>query len=265
LSLLCGEQKGTIRRVKHWRTTLAVLAALSASLALADDFKTTNGKEYKNATVTRVEPDGIVIRFSGGIVKIAFTELPKEVQERFHYDPEKAAAAHATEMAAVQQTNQQIEEPNKQRRDEQKALANRLSELQQQEEQLATQIGQAGNAAAAQQADARADVRHLEKTAEEEAMTPKQKSWQNAQNQRAFLGARRAAARLGYDAAQVRPPRDGEVDYDPLREIREAKIQSGQQAPASNSREAELRLRLDKVHNEKERVRQEMERAKHQP
>jgi len=36
--------------VKHWQTALVILAALSASLALADDFKTINGKEYKNAT-----------------------------------------------------------------------------------------------------------------------------------------------------------------------------------------------------------------------
>ena len=37
-----------------WKTTIAILAALSVSLALADDFKTNNGKEYKNATVTQV-------------------------------------------------------------------------------------------------------------------------------------------------------------------------------------------------------------------
>jgi len=30
-----------------------MLAVLSASLALAEDFKTINGKEYKNATVSR--------------------------------------------------------------------------------------------------------------------------------------------------------------------------------------------------------------------
>ena len=35
------------------KTALAILAALSASIALADDFKTINGKEYKNATISR--------------------------------------------------------------------------------------------------------------------------------------------------------------------------------------------------------------------
>ena len=67
-----------------------MMAALTVyavtSIALADDFKTVDGKEYKNVTVSRVEPDGIVLMSSSGISKVYFTELPKEVQERFHYD-----------------------------------------------------------------------------------------------------------------------------------------------------------------------------------
>jgi hypothetical protein len=79
--------------VKHWIATLAMLAALSASLALADDFKTINGKEYKNVTVSGVEPDGIVLRSKSGITKVYFTELPKEVQERFLPSPAETPAA----------------------------------------------------------------------------------------------------------------------------------------------------------------------------
>ena len=67
------------------KTIIAILATLSASLALAEDFKTVNGKEYKNATVSRIEAEGIVLRTKSGITKIYFTELPKDVQERFHY------------------------------------------------------------------------------------------------------------------------------------------------------------------------------------
>ena len=51
----------------------------------AEDFKTVNGKEYKDATVTSVEADGIVLRTKSGITKVYFVELPKDVQERFHY------------------------------------------------------------------------------------------------------------------------------------------------------------------------------------
>jgi hypothetical protein len=78
-------------RMKYWQTTLAMLAVLSASLALAEDFKTIEGKEYKNVEVSRVEPDGIVLKTKSGISKVYFTELPKNVQERFHYNTEKAA------------------------------------------------------------------------------------------------------------------------------------------------------------------------------
>jgi thiol-disulfide isomerase/thioredoxin len=69
--------------------------------ALADDFKTVQGKEYKNATVGRVEPDGIVLKSKSGVSKVYFVELPKEVQERFHYN-----AAIATAYSAQQTVNQ---------------------------------------------------------------------------------------------------------------------------------------------------------------
>jgi thioredoxin 1 len=66
-----------------------------ATVALADDFKTVRGKEYKNVTVSRVEFDGIVLKSKSGISKVYFVELPKEVQERFHYNPAIASAYSA--------------------------------------------------------------------------------------------------------------------------------------------------------------------------
>ena len=65
------------------------MAVLFASLALSEDFKTTNGKIYKDATVSRIEGDGIVLRTEAGISKVYFTELPQEVQERFHWKPDE--------------------------------------------------------------------------------------------------------------------------------------------------------------------------------
>ena len=62
-----------------------ILAVLFASLALAEDFKTVSGKVYKDATVSRIEADGIEIKTKTGISKVYFTELPQEVQERFHW------------------------------------------------------------------------------------------------------------------------------------------------------------------------------------
>lgn len=72
------------------KTRALFLILCFASLALADDFKTIKGKEYKNAKVSRVEPDGLVITFSGGIVKIPFTELSSEDQKKYGYDPQAA-------------------------------------------------------------------------------------------------------------------------------------------------------------------------------
>ena len=75
--------------------TLVSLILCFASAALGDDFKSIDGKEYKNVTVSRVEPDGIVLRTKSGISKLYFVELPKEVQERFHYDAAIASAYSA--------------------------------------------------------------------------------------------------------------------------------------------------------------------------
>lgn len=64
-----------------------------ASIALAEDFKTIEGKEYKDVTVSRVEPDGIVLTTKTGISKVYFVELPKDVQERFLPSTPKTSAA----------------------------------------------------------------------------------------------------------------------------------------------------------------------------
>jgi hypothetical protein len=91
------------------RFRVFVLVVFFASVAIADDFKTTNGKEYKNANVSRVEPDGILITFSGGIVKLPFTELAGDVQKKYGYDSQTAATYTAEEnqkLAALAQQRQ---------------------------------------------------------------------------------------------------------------------------------------------------------------
>jgi hypothetical protein len=111
LSLPCGEQKRQdSAAVKYWQTTLVILATLVASLALAADFRTIHGKEYKDATINRLESDGIVLRTKSGILKVYFTELPKAVQQRFGYDSEaeaKRAAAEANKAAEGKRIDEQ--------------------------------------------------------------------------------------------------------------------------------------------------------------
>jgi hypothetical protein len=87
------------------------------SIALADDFKTLDGKEYKNATINRVEPDGIVLKSKSGISKVYFTELPKEVQQRFNYDPQRAATYSAQQNADYGAYQKHEEEAERQRED----------------------------------------------------------------------------------------------------------------------------------------------------
>jgi len=81
------------------------LVLISVSIALADDIKTINGKVYKNATVTRVEPDGIMVKFSGGLVKIPFKDLSEELQQKYHYNSEEAQKFAADTAARINATN----------------------------------------------------------------------------------------------------------------------------------------------------------------
>lgn len=131
-----------------------------AAAAHSEDFKTVNGKEYKDATITRVEPDGVVVKTKSGITKVYFAELPKEVQERFHYDPQKASAYAAGQAANYAAYQKQHEETQRQQEDitaknnaalaQEQAAANRTqalqtryNELKKQEDDLLLQIGEA--------------------------------------------------------------------------------------------------------------------------
>src|SRR6266705_6369197 len=89
-----------------------------ASVIRADDFKTIDGKEYKNVTVRRVEPDGIVLITSAGISKVYFTELPKVFQVRFGYDPQRATAYSGEQTANYAAYQRQQQEAAQRQREE---------------------------------------------------------------------------------------------------------------------------------------------------
>ena len=119
---------------------LTFLILLFTAAALSDDFRTLNGKEFKDATITRVEPDGIVVKTKSGMSKVYFAELPKEVQERFHYDPQKASAYSAEQAANYAAYQHQQAEAQRQREEaaaknnailaQQQAAKNRTQTLQ---------------------------------------------------------------------------------------------------------------------------------------
>jgi chromosome segregation ATPase len=138
--------------------TFLILSFTSA--VFSEDFKTVNGKEYKDASITRVDPDGIVVKTKSGIAKVYFAELPKDVQERFHYNQQKASAYSAEQAANYTAYQKQQEDIQREREDaaakqktilvEQEAAKNRAqalqaryNELQKQETDLLLQIGEA--------------------------------------------------------------------------------------------------------------------------
>ncbi len=97
---------------------LTLFIVCFASVILAEDFKTIDGQEYKNVAVSRVEPDGIVLITSSGISKVYFTELPKEVRDRFHYDATQATAYAADQNAQLESLRKQREEARRKEADE---------------------------------------------------------------------------------------------------------------------------------------------------
>ena len=207
---------------------LVILAALSTSLALADDFKTVAGKEYKNATVTHVEPDGIVVKSKSGISKIYFQELPKEVQQRFNYNPQQAADFAGAQATTAQRTNQQIEEANKQQeKEKQVALESSRRATEEAAKAQNTTIEPGHKTATGRHLVGVGGVNglefetsekelQLEKAAREEEMSPEEKQSQYARDMKKYEGAKQTAARRGLDSNKIVPPRYGQLGYAPF-------------------------------------------------
>ena len=146
------------REVNIKVVTVLIFSVVGA--ASSEDYKTINGKEFKDATVTRVEPDGIVVKTKSGMSKVYFAELPKEIQERFHYDPQKASTYSAEQAANYAAYQNQQSEAQRQReeaaaknnatlaqqqaaKNRTQALQDRYATLQQEENALLVKIGEA--------------------------------------------------------------------------------------------------------------------------
>lgn len=84
-----------------------VLSACMAIAALADDVELSNGQKLTGVSVSRAEPDGLVLVTDDGIQKVPFEQLAKSVRERYGYS-EKAAAdfSAAVHAAAIERGTQ---------------------------------------------------------------------------------------------------------------------------------------------------------------
>src|SRR5438477_11947289 len=93
----------TQTKMTRLQTLIGILttAMLATAWLHAEDITTLTGAVYKNATISRAEPDGIVVVHSAGIVKIPFTELSDDYKKRFNYN--EAAATQFSQADAKNQ------------------------------------------------------------------------------------------------------------------------------------------------------------------
>lgn len=91
----------------------ALITSLSFSIcsaAFAEDIETSKGDLYRNVTVNTVEPDQISITHDAGVARILFTDLPVAIQQKYGYDPAKAASAvQERELAAQEKRKSEAE------------------------------------------------------------------------------------------------------------------------------------------------------------
>lgn len=100
-------------------------AALAAFKASTPSFTTKDGRTFDSKDITKVEPSGLKLMTTTGIVKLKFTELKTATQTAFNYDPLKAATFEA--------------EANKARQ-EQAAIAQRISSANSEVESFSSNV-----------------------------------------------------------------------------------------------------------------------------
>jgi hypothetical protein len=105
-----------------FRALAVLLFAAAFTLARGEDIKTVTGKEYKNIKISRAEPEGLVIIASYGIIKIPFTELSPELQQKYHYDA-KAADTYRKQLDNAEALREQSRATAQQKRAQELAAA----------------------------------------------------------------------------------------------------------------------------------------------
>lgn len=97
----------------------ALMLFASVSIAGAEDFKMSDGTVYRQARVVEVRPDALILLHESGSAMADLAKLPKAIQNRYNYDPAKAAAHRERETAArktiAEDANRLIEARNERR------------------------------------------------------------------------------------------------------------------------------------------------------
>ena len=64
---------------------------------------TIDGKVYPNSQLMKVQAEGIVVSYTGGITQVAFGMMQPELQKRFGFDPKVALALTSDQVAVLEQ------------------------------------------------------------------------------------------------------------------------------------------------------------------
>jgi hypothetical protein len=93
LLLILGTPPDRLTVVKSILLALVGLALSSAAALAEEDWTTTDGTNYQDVKVVRVEDDAVTILHKNGGALVFLNKLPPALQQRFDYDPIKAQAA----------------------------------------------------------------------------------------------------------------------------------------------------------------------------
>ena len=63
---------------------------------------TLDGKVYPNCQLMKVQADGIVVSYTGGITQVSFNLMQPELQKRFGFDPKMAFTLTADQVAVLE-------------------------------------------------------------------------------------------------------------------------------------------------------------------
>ena len=99
---ICGSSPGRKSSlIAYFLVLLAV--GWGPRIASGLEIKTTDGAKYEQATVTRVDGDGLRIAYRFGVAKIPFERLPESLKRQYHFN--------ATAVAAYRKREQEKRKP----------------------------------------------------------------------------------------------------------------------------------------------------------
>lgn len=88
---------------------LIVAVALGCTDGFAEDWTTSDGINYRDVKVIRVEDDAITIIYKDGGALVPVAKLPVALQQRYHYDPIKAKTAADARAKANSESEKQLQ------------------------------------------------------------------------------------------------------------------------------------------------------------